>query len=293
MVTENVSFQLSEAPIHREAARQNINPHDAEYHRLVYKVSTRGVTSTDRTGVGTTKLSGESIKFDLQRGFPLITSKYTWFKGVKEELLWFISGGTNIKPLVEKGVHIWDEWADENGDLGPVYGKQWRKWLGADGREYDQLGDAIYQIRANPHSRRTLVSAWKPDEIEHMALPPCHAMYQFIVKGGYLDCVMDQRSCDVFLGLPFNIASYATLTHLVAHNTNLTPGELTIHLGDVHVYSNHHNQVNQQLNNASYPPPKLEIVNGDSIKSIDDFSGENIQIEGYRHAGRIKAPIAV
>jgi thymidylate synthase len=279
-----------------ESVRAVTNPFDAAYHTLARRILNFGTVSGDRTGTGTTKLSGESLQFDLQRGFPLITSKYTWMKGVLIELLWFRDGGTNIKPLVDQGVHIWDEWADENGDLGPVYGYQWRKWRTHDGKEIDQLGNAIQTLKDNPTSRRNIVSAWNVSDIDELAnrsLPPCHALYQLVARDNELDLVMYQRSADLFLGVPFNIASYATLTHMAAHLTGREPGKLTIQFGDVHIYNNHRDQFQKQLGNRSFPPPNLVISPDKPLNTIDDFEYRHFVLEGYQHAGRIKAPIAV
>ncbi len=282
---------------HAEDVRAVDNPFDAVYHTLAKKIIEFGLPSADRTGTGTTKLSGQQLQFDLREGFPLISSKYTWFKGVATELLWFRDGGTNVKPLQEHDVHIWDDWADENGDLGPVYGYQWRHWRTHDGREIDQLDNAVKMLRDNPSSRRNLVSAWNPSDVEELSrisLPPCHAFFQFIAhSNNTLDCVMYQRSADLFLGVPFNIASYALLTHMMSHLAGLEPGMLTVDFGDVHIYNNHREQFAKQLSNQSFKPPELKIVSATPISSIDDFRYEHFRLDDYNHAGRISAPIAV
>jgi len=266
-----------------------------QYLDLLERVLAHGVQKSDRTGTGTTSVFGEQIRVDLRQGFPLLTTKRVHFKSIVHELLWFIAGDTNVRSLQENGVTIWDEWADENGDLGPVYGSQWRSWPspGEDGqvREIDQLAEVVEQIRRDPHSRRLLVSAWNPGEIPKMALPPCHLLFQLYVAGGRLSCGVYQRSCDLFLGLPFNIASYALLTRMVAQVTDLEVGDLVISLGDAHVYANHHEQVKRQLAREPRALPSLRLDPG--IKSLFDFRAEHIHLEGYDPHKGIKAPIAV
>jgi thymidylate synthase len=257
-----------------------------EYLDLLNRVK-YGAYKDDRTGVGTISKFGEQIRIDLKKGFPLLTTKRVHFKSVMHELLWFISGGTNVKPLQENGVTIWDEWADKNGDLGPVYGYQWRNWPGG----IDQLANVIDEIKVNPNSRRLIVTAWNPTDVPDMALPPCHLLFQFYVSNGELSCSMYQRSCDAFLGLPFNIASYALLTHMVAQVTDLRVGELIISLADAHIYVNHIEQVRLQL---SRDPRELPLLNLDpDVKSIFDFKPEHINIIGYTPHRVIPAPIAV
>jgi thymidylate synthase len=238
------------------------------------------------------------LDFDLSSGeFPLLTSKYTWFKGIKTELIWFLRGGDNVNWLQENGVRIWDEWADENGDLGPVYGSQWRSWKGANGVTIDQLSSAIDRIKTKPFDRRHIVSSWNAAEIEKMALPPCHLLYQFNVDpasdGGkdYLDCQLYQRSADLFLGVPFNIASYATLQSMVAQVTDKRPGKLRIAFGDTHIYTNHFRQFLIQLARDPYPAPELEL--NPEIKDIDDFGLKDIEVKNYNFHPTIKAPISV
>jgi len=267
------------------------------YLNLLARVLERGDEKLDRTGTGTYSLFGDQLRFDLQAGFPLVTTKRVHLKSIIHELLWFISGDTNIRYLKENGVSIWDEWADENGDLGPVYGAQWRSWsvpTTEDGEQpvrIDQLANVIEEIRTNPSSRRLLVSAWNVAAIPEMKLPPCHMLYQFNVARGRLSCSMYQRSCDLFLGLPFNIASYALLTMMVAQVTQLEPGELVISLGDAHIYSNHVDQVRVQLEREPRALPKMRI--DPSVKRLDDFRYADFHIEGYDPHPRITAPIAV
>lgn len=256
------------------------------YLDLLNKLLTQGNQKGDRTGTGTRSLFGEQLRFDLREGFPLLTTKKLFTKAIIHELLWFIRGETNIKYLNDNGVTIWDEWADENGDLGPVYGRQWRNWNGI-----DQLSNLIDDITTNPNSRRHIVSAWNPEEIGNMALPPCHCLFQFYVADHRLSCHLYQRSADVFLGVPFNIASYALLTHLVAQATNLGVADLIISFGDVHLYNNHVVQTMQQIWRNPRPLPKLVLA--PARGSIFDVQFEDIKIENYKPHPAIKAPISV
>ncbi len=264
------------------------------YLDLMRRILDNGATRTDRTGTGTLSRFGEHLSFDLSEGFPAVTTKRLWFKGVVTELLWFIRGDTNVRWLQDHGVHIWDEWADpDTGDLGPVYGAQWRSWPapGTPHPHIDQLAQVIEQIRTTPDSRRLIVSAWNPAVLPDMALPPCHLLYQFHVHDGRLSCQLYQRSADVFLGLPFNIASYALLTHMVAHVTGLKPGVLHIALGDAHLYLNHQAQAAEQLARSPLAPPTLWLNPG--VTRIDDFTLPDIELHGYEHHAAIAAPIAV
>lgn len=261
------------------------------YHELLQKILDEGHQKDDRTGTGTISIFGHQMRFNLAHGFPLVTTKKVHLKSVIYELLWFIKGETNIKYLKENGVTIWDEWADENGDLGPVYGKQWRSWLGADGRTHDQLLQVIEQIQSNPNSRRLIVSAWNVGEIDQMALAPCHAFFQFYVNNGKLSLQLYQRSADVFLGVPFNIASYSLLLMMVAQVTNLVPHEFIHTFGDVHIYSNHLEQVKLQLTREPRPLPIMKL--NPTIKNILDFTYEDFRLENYDPHPAIKAPVAV
>ena len=248
-----------------------------------------GELKSDRTGTGTISYFGAQMRFDLSKGFPLITTKSVWFKGVAYELLWFLKGSSNIKYLTDNGVHIWDEWADENGDLGPVYGTQWRSWPSPQG-PIDQLENVVEEIRKNPDSRRLVVSAWNPAEISQMALPPCHALFQFYVVNGRLSCQLYQRSADMFLGVPFNIASYSLLTTLVAQQCDLKPGDFVWTGGDCHVYRNHIEQVLTQLSRAPYPYPTLAV---DKAKDLFSYDYSDFHVSNYEHWGALKGKVAV
>ena len=262
-----------------------------QYLDLLRNIRENGARKGDRTGTGTISIFGQQIRFDLSAGFPLVTTKRIHTKSVIHELLWLLRGDTNIRYLQEHGVTIWDEWADENGELGPIYGKQWRSWDGADGTAVDQISDLVEQIRTNPNSRRLIVSAWNVAEVPRMALPPCHTLFQFYVVDGRLSCQLYMRSADVFLGVPFNIASYALLTSMLAQVTGLKPGEFVHTFGDVHIYLNHLEQVEKQLSREPYPAPTLKL--NPQIKSVFDFRYEDIAIENYQYHPGIKAPVAV
>lgn len=262
-----------------------------QYLDLVRHVMNHGVTKTDRTGTGTLSVFGYQMRFDLALGFPLVTTKKCHTKSIIHELLWFLSGDTNIGYLKENGVRIWDEWADENGDLGPVYGSQWRSWPTADGRHIDQIAELIEQIKRNPDSRRLIVSAWNVGEIDKMKLPPCHAFFQFYVAQDRLSCQLYQRSADIFLGVPFNIASYALLTMMIAQVCDLQPGEFVHTLGDAHLYSNHLEQAREQLAREPRPLPQMHI-NG-AVKNIFDFRFEDFELRNYDPYPAIKAPVAI
>ncbi|MDH3413258.1 MAG: thymidylate synthase [Gammaproteobacteria bacterium] len=262
-----------------------------QYLDLMRHVRDHGARKEDRTGTGTLSVFGYQMRFDLSAGFPAVTTKALHFKSIIHELLWFLKGETNIAYLKEHGVRIWDEWADENGELGPVYGYQWRSWPAPDGRHIDQISHVIKQIKRNPSSRRHIVSAWNVADLDRMALPPCHAFFQFHVADGKLSCQLYQRSADVFLGVPFNIASYSLLTLMVAQVTDLKPGEFVHTFGDAHLYLNHLEQVALQLERKSYPSPQMRL--NPNIRSVSDFSYEDFQLVGYKHHARIDAPIAV
>ena len=261
------------------------------YLDLLRHVREHGTRKGDRTGTGTLSVFGYQMRFDLAERFPLLTTKKIHMKSVTHELLWFLKGSTNVEYLRENGVTIWDEWADANGELGPVYGAQWRSWPTPDGRAIDQLADVVAQIRKNPDSRRLVVSAWNPADIPRMALAPCHALFQFYVAGGRLSCQLYQRSADVFLGVPFNIASYALLTLMVAQVTNLRPGEFVHTLGDAHLYLNHLEQADEQLTRAPRPLPVMKL--NPAVKDLFGFRYEDFMLEGYDPAPAIRAPIAV
>ncbi|MGN7469847.1 thymidylate synthase [Brevibacillus sp. SAFN-007a] len=262
-----------------------------QYLDLCRRILAEGVTKEDRTGTGTISIFGHQMRFDLSEGFPLVTTKKLHMKSIIHELLWFLSGDTNIRYLQEKGVRIWNEWADENGDLGPVYGKQWRSFAGRDGKTVDQIQWVVEEIKKNPDSRRLVVSAWNPAELDEMALPPCHLLFQFYVADGKLSCQLYQRSADTFLGVPFNIASYALLTHMVAHVTGLKVGDFVHTLGDAHLYVNHIEQVKLQLTREPKPLPKLKL--NPAVTSIFDFTYDDIEIVGYEAHPHIKGEVAV
>lgn len=262
-----------------------------QYETLLEHCYKTGVDKSDRTGVGTRSVFGYQMRFNLAEGFPLVTTKKLHIRSIVHELLWFLSGSSNIKYLHDNGVSIWDEWADENGDLGPVYGVQWRNWPAPDGRKIDQISNLIEGIKKNPDSRRHLVVAWNPAEVDKMALPPCHCLFQFYVANGKLSCQLYQRSCDIFLGVPFNIASYSLLTHMVAQQCDLDVGDFVWTGGDCHIYKNHFEQVELQLSRTPRAYPKLVINRKPS--SIFDYKFEDFVIEGYAPWPHIKAPIAV
>ena len=262
-----------------------------QYLDLLARVLEEGVDRGDRTGTGTRAVFGHQMRFDLLAGFPLLTTKKLHTRSIFHELLWFIKGDTNIRYLQEHGVSIWDEWADENGDLGPVYGKQWRRWESPDGTEIDQLADLVAAIRATPESRRLMLSAWNPADLPNMALPPCHCLFQFFVAEGRLSCQLYQRSADIFLGVPFNIASYALLLTMVAQVTGLQPGEFIHTLGDAHLYSNHLEQAKEQL--ARNPKATPKLVLNPAIDDLFAFRFEDIEIEAYEPHPHIKAEVAV
>jgi thymidylate synthase len=261
------------------------------YLDLLQHVLDEGTRKSDRTGTGTKSVFGYQMRFDLGRGFPLLTTKKLHIKSIIYELLWFLRGDTNVRWLQERGVSIWDEWADPAGELGPVYGSQWRSWPTPEGRTVDQLSQVIESIRDSPHSRRHIVSAWNVGELEKMALPPCHVMFQFWVGDGKLSCQLYQRSADIFLGVPFNIASYSLLTTMVAKATGLEPGEFIHTFGDAHLYSNHLDQAREQLSRTPRELPTLRIP--DETRGLFDWTYEDFAVEGYRPHPRIKAPIAV
>ncbi len=261
------------------------------YEDLLRDVLAHGTHKEDRTGTGTTSVFGRQIRFDLSEGFPLITTKRVHFKSVAYELLWFLRGDSNVRWLQERGVRIWDEWADENGDLGPVYGVQWRSWPTPTGGSVDQIEKVVAQIKANPDSRRHIVTAWNPGEVDDMALPPCHALFQFYVADGKLSCQLYQRSADLFLGVPFNIASYALLTLMVAQQAGLEPGDFVWTGGDCHIYDNHREQVAEQLSRDPYPYPTLRITR--TPETIFDYEFEDFDVVDYQHHPTIRATVAV
>jgi thymidylate synthase len=262
-----------------------------QYLDLMRRVRDTGIRKDDRTGTGTLSVFGHQMRFDLADGFPLVTTKKIHTKSVIHELLWFLKGDTNVAYLKENGVSIWNEWADEAGDLGPVYGAQWRSWAAGDGTTVDQMADLVRQIRNNPDSRRLIVSAWNVPQIPMMALPPCHCLFQFYVADGKLSCQLYQRSADIFLGVPFNIASYALLTMMVAQVTGLEPGDFVHTLGDAHLYSNHMEQVDRQLERAPYPLPEMRI--NPDVTDLFGFAFDDFTLEGYRFHPHIPAAVAV
>jgi thymidylate synthase len=262
-----------------------------QYHQLLQHILNTGVQKHDRTGTGTISTFGYQMRFDLKEGFPLVTTKKVHMRSIIHELLWFLKGETNIKYLKENGVSIWDEWADANGELGPVYGKQWRSWEGPDGKVIDQVTDLIEQIKKNPDSRRLIISAWNVADLPKMALMPCHTLFQFYVAEGKLSCQLYQRSADVFLGVPFNIASYALLTMMIAQVCDLKLGDFIHTFGDVHIYNNHLEQVKLQLSRTLYPLPTMKL--NPDVKNIFEFKFEDFTLENYQCHPAIKAPVAV
>ena len=262
-----------------------------QYLNLLEDIMDNGVLKEDRTGTGTKSVFGRQMRFNLEEGFPLVTTKKVHLKSIIHELLWFIAGDTNIAYLKANGVRIWDEWADENGDLGPVYGHQWRSWPTPDGGTIDQLANVIQQIKNNPDSRRHIVSAWNVAEVDKMALPPCHTLFQFYVADGRLSCQLYQRSADVFLGVPFNIASYALLTMMIAQECGLRPGDFVHTTGDTHIYTNHFDQVREQLSRDPKPLPVMKL--NPDVKSVFDFRYEDFTLEGYDPWPAIKGKVAV
>jgi thymidylate synthase len=263
---------------------------ERQYLDLLAELIADGARRGDRTGTGTLSVFGRQMRFDLARGFPLLTTKKVHFRSILLELIWFLRGDTNVRWLQARGCTIWDEWADETGELGPVYGKQWRSWAAPDGRTIDQIASVVKGLKTNPASRRHIVSAWNPADVDAMALPPCHCLFQFYVADGRLSCQLYQRSADVFLGVPFNIASYALLTHLVGKVTGLEPGDLVITLGDAHLYLNHLDQARRQLARAPYPFPTLRLADEIDLFALDPA---DVFLEGYSAHPAIKAPIAV
>lgn len=262
-----------------------------QYHDLIKRVLAEGVKKEDRTGTGTISVFGHQMRFNLEDGFPMVTTKKLHLKSIIIELLWFLQGNTNTKFLTDNGVKIWNEWADENGDLGPVYGHQWRSWGAADGTTIDQISNVIERIKTNPDDRRLIVSSWNVGEIPKMALPPCHCFFQFYVADGRLSCQLYQRSADIFLGVPFNIASYALLTMMVAQVCGLKPGEFVHTFGDAHIYSNHLEQVNEQLSRTPYELPQMHM--NPHVKNIFDFKFEDFELVGYEAHPHIKGAVAV
>ena len=262
-----------------------------QYLEFLRHIRSHGTKKEDRTGTGTYSVFGYQMRFDLSQGFPVVTTKKLHVRSIFHELLWLLSGETNIQYLRDNGVTIWDEWADANGNLGPVYGKQWRRWETSDGRIVDQISDVVQQIKTNPNSRRLLVSAWNVGELHNMALPPCHLLFQFYVAEGKLSCQLYQRSCDAGLGVPFNIASYALLTHLIAQQCNLQVGDFVWSGGDCHIYLNHLDQIGEQLTRTPYPLPKLVLKR--KPESIFDYRFEDIEVVGYQSHAHIAMPVAV
>jgi thymidylate synthase len=262
-----------------------------QYHDLLARILDEGVAKSDRTGTGTLSVFGHQMRFDLSQGFPLVTTKKLHMKSIVHELIWFLAGDTNIRYLKDNGVRIWDEWADENGDLGPVYGKQWRSWAAPDGATVDQIKWLVDEVRRNPDSRRLIVSAWNPADIPKMALAPCHCLFQFYVAEGRLSCQLYQRSADAFLGVPFNIASYALLTHMIAQATGLQVGDFVHSFGDAHLYSDHLEQARLQLTRDARPLPVLRL--NPAVRSLFDFRYEDVAVEGYDPHPHIAAKVAV
>jgi thymidylate synthase len=278
------------APLHPLHADPGLAHPERQYLDLLADILANGARRDDRTGTGTLSVFGRQMRFDLAAGFPLLTTKRVHFKSIVLELIWFLSGRTNVRWLQERGCTIWDEWADEAGELGPVYGRQWRSWAAPDGRTIDQMANVVRSLRENPDSRRHIISAWNPAEVDDMALPPCHCLFQFYVAEGRLSCQLYQRSADVFLGVPFNIASYALLTAMMAQVTGLEPGEFIHTLGDAHLYLNHVDQARLQLEREPLPLPRLVLApRGDLFA----FAPEDIALKGYRPHPAIAAPIAV
>jgi len=263
---------------------------ERQYLNLLADIMADGARRGDRTGTGTLSLFGRQMRFDLAAGFPLLTTKTVHFKSIVLELIWFLGGQTNVRWLQERGCSIWDEWADETGELGPVYGKQWRSWATPDGGSIDQIAGVLQSLREAPESRRHIVTAWNPADVADMALPPCHCLFQFYVADGRLSCQLYQRSADVFLGVPFNIASYALLTHMIAQAVGLEPGEFILTLGDAHLYLNHLDQARRQLDREPYPFPTLRLG---PQRDIFAFQAADVRLEGYRAHPAIKAPIAI
>lgn len=259
-----------------------------QYLDLLQDILDNGVDKADRTGVGTRSVFGRQMRFDLTKGFPLLTTKKVHLKSIIYELLWFIKGDTNVKYLQDNGVRIWNEWADENGDLGPVYGSQWRNW---NGEGIDQLAEVIEKLKHNPNDRRMIVSAWNVSKIPQMKLPPCHMLFQFYVANNKLSCMLYQRSCDMFLGVPFNIASYALLTMMIAHVCHLESGEFVHTLGDAHIYHNHFEQVREQLTRQPLPLPQMKL--NPAVTDINDFKYEDFELQNYQSYGKLTAPVAV
>jgi thymidylate synthase len=270
---------------------ESLSPADDEYAELLEDILAGGTLRSDRTGTGTRAVFGRQLRFDLSQGFPLLTTKKLHVKSIILELLWFLRGDSNVRWLQQQGVTIWDEWADQNGELGPVYGKQWRSWESKDGRVIDQIANVVQSIKTNPNSRRHIVSAWNPAEVDQMALPPCHCLFQFFVADGKLSCQLYQRSADVFLGVPFNIASYALLTQMMAQVTGLEPGDFVHTFGDAHLYMNHFDQARLQLTRTPYAAPQMQI--NPERKDIFAFEYGDFKLEGYTAHPGIKAPIAV
>ena len=268
-----------------------MNREEQQYLDLLAEVLERGARKSDRTGTGTLSVFARQLRFTLEPGFPLLTTKKLHLKSIIYELLWFLRGDTNVRWLQERGVSIWDEWADENGELGPVYGYQWRHWRTPDGREIDQISNLIGSLKDKPDSRRHIVSAWNPADVERMALPPCHALFQFYVANGRLSCQLYQRSADLFLGVPFNIASYSLLTLMVAQAVGLVPGEFILTLGDAHLYANHLDQAREQIGRTPRPFPAMRL--NPQVRELLDFRYEDFTLEGYEPHPAIKAPIAV